>query len=126
MIVYKWVINQDNKNYPLRTFGVDGRGGIRNYLPYNLKRTYKTVCEIKSPYFKHQNNLNVFTACKGFHFWKTYTNRLLNNWNEFLKKQKQPTINICLKCEVKRKDIFIENDYQLVAKKFKVLKELIL
>jgi hypothetical protein len=48
----------------------------------------------------------------------------LENWNKFLEKEKQPQINAILKCEINNKDIFIENDYQLVTKKFIVLEEI--
>ena len=124
MIAYKWVIKENNKYFPLRKFGIDGNGNKNNNPPYKLNKIYTTICKIKSKRFKNTNNLNSFTPCRGFHFWKSTTNELLNRWNRFLTKLNQPIIKICLKCEIKKQAIFVENDYQLVAKEFKVLEEI--
>jgi hypothetical protein len=125
MIAYKWVIKKDNKYFSLRNFGIDGgkRRSV-NHTPYEKNNSYETNCLIKSEYFKLRNAPNSLTSCQGFHFWKTPTNICLENWNKFLEKEKQPQINAILKCEINNKDIFIENDYQLVTKKFIVLEEI--
>ena len=122
MIVYKWTIKKQGMYYPLRNYKVDG--GKHNYSPYEVGKIYKTQCKDKCPYvIKLRNDRNSLTRFEGYHFWKEKTNEYFNKWNNFLDKNEQPKINAILKCEVKQEDIFIQNNYQLVAKQFRILKE---
>jgi len=125
MIAYKWVIKKDNKYFPLRNSGIDGgKYKLYNHSPYIKEETYETTCAIKSKFFKLRNCPNSLTSCQGYHFWKTPKNIYLEEWNEFFNKQNQPNINAILKCQIDETDIFIENDYQLVAKNFKIIEEI--
>ena len=122
MIVYKWTIKNQGMYYPLRNYKVD-EWKIYNYSPYEIGKIYKTQCKNKFSSNRATNGINSLTRYIGYHFWKEKTNGLFNKWNNYLEKIKQPKINAILKCEVKQEDIFIQNDYQLVAKQFRVLKE---
>ena len=122
MIVYKWVIKQNNQYFPLRNFGVDSNIKY-NYNPYEIGKEYKTECKIMREYPKLYNYINSLTAIQEFHFWKENNNYYtLTKWNKFLEYINQPIINCCLICEINEQDIIIENDFQLVTSKFKVIK----
>lgn len=124
MLVYKWVIKKDDKYYSLRNFGIDS-GKIYNYKPYYIGASYITSCSVRKGFSdKIYNIYNGLTKFSGFHFWKKKSNKELNRWNKFLYRNDKPIINAILKCEIREQDIFKENDYQIVAKKFKVLEEI--
>ncbi len=128
MICYKWIIKKNNLYYPLRNFGIDSSCKMAHYRPYEIGGIYETSCELVNTIFVlssvPRNTLNAFTRYKGFHFWKTLKNECLSLYNKCLTNKENPSITTALMCEVENNDIFAENDYQLVAKKFKVLKEL--
>lgn len=128
MIVYKWCIKIQDKYYPLVNFKI--HPGIETTQPpYEINKNYDHYIDLlkekyeKCPYL-YRSVLNQ----AGFHFFKNPKPKLTwKQYNHCLERSKQPRINSILKCEIKRKDIIGEDirleAKELVARKFKVLKE---
>ena len=118
MIAYKWVIKKDNKYVPLRNFGIDALDGIQKHISYKMHKVYKCP--------KGRKKSGGYFCIPGFHFWGNTSNiQTLENWNRFLKKRNQPTINCILICEIediiKQRNSLLGN--HIICKKFKVLEE---
>jgi len=119
MIVYKWVIKQNNRFYSLMNYGINSWRLPISLAPYCINNIY-------SDYQNYGERLTNPFEKKGFHFWKNPEGEFLGmklKWNNYLQKRNQPKINAILLCEININDIIKENDIRVIAKKFKVIEQ---
>lgn len=120
MIVYKWVIRKNKKYCSLMNFGIYPPKCL-NIAPYEIGKIY--ISDLKNRLCYTRIWANSFHR-PGFHFWKKpIGDGRLNQYNRCLSKNKPQEINAILKCEIKKKDIIIQDEERIVVKKFKVLEE---
>ncbi len=127
MIVYKWVIKENNYYKPIVNNGaIACRGSKDIKLPYYFKgKTISGYIDIlKILNIKH--NHNPFHR-SGFHFWKNMNDFFypyrLKSYQNCMKNYAKTKINCVLKCYVREKDIILQNDEQIIAKQFRILYE---
>ncbi len=116
MIVYKWVIKENNYYKPIVNNGALSCALDINLPFYQKGKTIKDFININHP-IGHRFHRS------GFHFWKKPTNRRFKFFNHCMWKMKKTKINCTLKCFVSEKDIILQDNNQMIAKKFRILCE---
>ncbi len=120
MVCYKWVIKKNKEYYSLMNFGINTWAPKLNLNPYILNTLYTNP---KDFLFRKRQPTQASFEIKGYHFWKTETNRFLECWNRFLDYHRNsPPINCILECEVE--SIIKEDNMRCIANKFVARKEI--
>jgi len=126
MIVYKWVIEKNNKFFPIINNGAFKLFNKLNLGYYTLGKTYKNFINpyllLKDSYI-HTKRQRSFHRT-GYHFWiKKNNNEELKRYNLCMKRQTGKRINCILTCYIRNKDIIKISNNRVIAKKFRILKK---
>ena len=122
MIVYKWVIKKHNQYYP-----IINNGAYKPFLNFQLQ-SYSKGITIKNA-INPNNQLGLVVRQHGFHrdgfhFWKYIDTKQLQQYNKCMKTLANTSINCTLKCFVRNKDIIMQDNQRVIAKKFRILQEI--
>ena len=122
MIVYKWVIKEKDFYKPIINNGAYRPANSLHLKNYKKGKTINNFIDV-------DNLLNIKRRCSsifhkpGFHFWKNPTLSDFNNFQRCMQHNRNQKINCTLRCYIRQKDIILENDNKIIAKKFRILGE---
>lgn len=124
MIVYKWVIKENNYYKPIINHGAL----INAYeieLPVYIKgNTIKNFIDVRKILGHRISKCDSKFHRKGFHFWKKPLLRDFEQYNRVMWQLQRTKINCTLKCYIRNKDIILQDNNKLIAKKFRILGEI--
>ncbi len=117
MIVYKWVIKENNYYKPIVNNGALHCANNMNLDNYKKGNTIKNFININHPIG------NIFHR-SGFHFWKKLTKERFEQYQRCMKNNLNKKINCTLKCYIQNKDVILQDKEKVIARKFRILCEI--
>ena len=123
MICYKWVIKEKNYYKPIVNNGALVCAKNIKLCSYRIGKIIKDFIDIYKLLNPMQQSRSKFNR-SGFHFWKNPTKERFNQYERCMINVANTKINCTLKCFIRNKDIILENNEQIIAKKFRILGEI--